>query len=101
MSIDAASLRLPDGVEPVRTTPEFDETGVPAALLAAHRIADGVWGRLVVSSGEIGFTFEAEPAGRRVVRAGEHQVIPPAELHRVDVVGPVRFVVEFHREPSG
>ena len=90
-------LRLPDGFGLVRTTPEFDETKVPAALRSAHRVAEGVWGRLVVSEGGLWFTFEADPTHRRRVEAGGHQVIPPGELHRVEVDGPVRFVVEFHR----
>ncbi|MCB0991196.1 MAG: DUF1971 domain-containing protein, partial [Acidimicrobiales bacterium] len=41
---------LPDGLEHVRTTDIFDNDTVPAGLLRAHRVADGVWGRLVVHS---------------------------------------------------
>ena len=38
--------QLPDGLEHVRTTDVFDNTTVPAGLLRAHRVADGVWGRV-------------------------------------------------------
>jgi tellurite methyltransferase len=100
MTIDAADLQLPEGCEFVRATPEFKEGSVPAALRSAHRIADGVWGRLVVTDGGLWFTFESDPQGRRRLAAGDHQVIPPVELHRVEVDGPVRFLVEFHRARS-
>jgi tellurite resistance-related uncharacterized protein len=88
---------LPDGTGHVRTTPEFDERTVPAGLLSSHRIADGVWGRLVVRSGSLRFVVEDAGGGARLVAAGEAQVIPPAVPHHVELVGPVRFAVEFHR----
>lgn len=80
-----------------RTTRVFDESTTPAGLLAAHAIADGVWGRLVVHEGELGFVFEDDPDEVRRMRAGEAQVIPPKQPHHVVIDGPVRFVVEFHR----
>lgn len=103
------TIELPAGCELVRTTAEFDETTLPAGLLRAHRIAPGVWGRLVVRAGSIRFAFDdgPDPAGRgdrdgagRRIGAGGAQVIPPERPHHVTVDGPVRFVVEFHRPPS-
>jgi tellurite resistance-related uncharacterized protein len=88
---------LPNGLELQRTTPTFDETSTPRGLRAAHAVADGVWGRLIVESGSLGFVFEDAPDDVHTVAAGEHQVIPPARLHHVILDGPVRFAVEFHR----
>lgn len=89
------SASLPDGLELVRTTEEFDERTVPAGLLRDHRVAAGVWGRLVVRSGALRFAFgDAEEFG---VTEGESVVIPPQRVHHVAVDGAVRFVVEFHR----
>jgi len=88
---------LPDGLTLARTTPLFDETSVPAGLLKAHQVADGVWGRLVVESGALEFVFEDEPSGVRRLVAGEHQAIPPQRPHHVQLVGAVTFCVEFHR----
>ncbi len=90
---------LPLGLELARVTDEIDETSVPAGLLRAHRIGSGVWGRLVVRSGEIRFVFE-DVDSPVVLRAGDRQVIPPGRRHHVELVGPVRFVVEFHRRPA-
>jgi tellurite resistance-related uncharacterized protein len=90
---------LPEGLEHVRTSPTFDETTVPPALLAAHRVASGVWGRLVVDRGIVGFVFEDEPGRRHAVGAGESMVIPPDRPHHLIIDEPVTFAVEFHRRP--
>lgn len=95
-----AEASLPAGVELVRTTPVFDQSTVPDGLLAAHRVADGVWGRLVVRSGSLRFVFEDDAGDGRELTAGESTAIPPARPHHLVVEGPVTFLVEFHRPPS-
>lgn len=97
-------MELPTGLRFVRSTSVFDERSVPAGLLAAHRVGEGVWGRLVVVSGQLDFVFDdaaraalRNQSERRTVRAGDVQVIPPGEPHRVEVDGPVEFHIEFHR----
>ncbi len=93
-------LALPAGLVHARTTDVFDEVNHPAGLRRAHRVADGVWGRLVVHSGTLTFTFEDEPAEPLTVGPGGDVVIPPARLHHIEIDGPVTFVVEFHRQPA-
>ena len=87
---------LPHDAVLVRTTAVFDEESVPAGLLRAHRIADGVWGRLVVYRGTLDFLFEDEPNAPITLTAGERLVIPPAVPHRVVLTGSAAFAVEFH-----
>jgi len=90
------SLELPPTVQQVRVTPTFDAESVPAGLLSAHRIASGVWGRLVVHTGSV--VFALEPDGeRRAVNAGEHQVIEPNTPHHVEPTADASFAVEFYR----
>lgn len=89
---------IPEGWEVVRSTPEFDETSVPAGLLRAHEVADAVWGRLVVRSGSLGFTFDDDGV-RRDVSAGGTVAIPPGRRHHLTCDAPVTFVVEFYRAP--
>ena len=92
------TLDLPEGLELARTTDVFDNDSVPAGLLRAHRVAPGIWGRLVVHTGSIGFVFEDD--GRSAdIAAGEHMVIPPDRPHHLELIGPVRFAVEFYRRP--
>lgn len=91
------SERMPGGLRLARTTPMFDEESVPERLLAAHRIADGVWGRLVVHSGALVFAFEDDRTSPYRVEAGESIDIPPRRPHRLILDDPVRFQIEFHR----
>ena len=88
---------LPDGLVLDRTTPVFDNHTVPAGLLRAHRVADNVWGRLVVHTGRVTFVFDDEPDQPISVAAGETVAIPPARQHHLALDEPATFVVEFHR----
>jgi len=94
------TVSLPEGLEYVRTTDVFDDHEHPAGLLRAHHVATGVWGRLVVHTGELGFVFEDDAEHPVTVRAGGDQVIPPGRRHHVEFTGPVTFAIEFHREPQ-
>ncbi len=90
------SVRLPVGVELARTTPEFTASSVPAGLLAAHQVAEGVWGRLRVRAGTVVYVVE-DTGLRRTVDAGDVQVIGPGVRHHVEPDRDACFVVEFHR----
>ncbi len=96
---ELAGLVLPDGLEHVRTTPQFTAESVPAGLRAALPVAPGVWGVLVVAQGHVDFVMEASGATRRV-GAGERQVIPPQQEHHVEPGPDARFAVQFHRDPT-
>ena len=92
--------QLPDGLEHVRTTDVVDNTNVPAGLLRAHRVADGVWGNIVVHTGTVTFIFDDEPDHPITARAGDSVAIPPARQHHVELDEPATFAVEFRRTPS-
>jgi tellurite resistance-related uncharacterized protein len=92
--------QLPIGLLHVRTTETFDHEHHPVGLRRAHRVADGVWARLVVHSGELGFSFEDKPDRTLVIAGGSSIVIPPGRLHHVDITSPVTFALEFHRIPD-
>ena len=88
---------LPPGVEMQRTTGELDGESVPAGLMRAHRLAPGVWGRLRVSHGTLGFVWEDTPDDPVALLAGDTLVIPPEVPHHVEPDPDVRFSIEFHR----
>ncbi len=90
---------LPSGLEHVRTTEVFDQDRHPAGLRRAHRVADGVWARLVIHSGELDVVFEDDLEHPIRGRADRPVVIPPVRLHHVATTGPVTFAIEFHRDP--
>lgn len=99
--MEHAQARIPDGFVLDRTTPVFDHTSVPSGLLRAHRVADGVWGRLVVHAGTVRLVFEDAAETPLVVHAGDSAVIPPGRLHHVEFTDSGRFAVEFHRPGAG
>lgn len=90
------SIGLPPDVNLVRTTPEFTAASVPTGLLAAHHVADGVWGRLRVRAGRVDYVVE-ETGQSRTIGSGESQVIEPGVRHRVQPHADARFALEFHR----
>ena len=91
-----ADRRLPAGVGLVRTTDTFTDESVPAGLRRAHRVAAGVWGRLVVLAGAV--TYVEEGSGLdRTLGPGDAQVIAPDTAHHVEPAAGARFHVEFHR----
>ncbi|HTO00931.1 MAG TPA: DUF1971 domain-containing protein, partial [Microthrixaceae bacterium] len=73
---------------------------VPAGLLRAHRVADGVWGQLVMSTGRVRFVFEDSADEPIIVEAGGSVAIPPGRHHHVEFDGPATFAVEFYRIPE-
>lgn len=92
---------MPGGLVLARTTDVFDNATVPKGLLRAHKVADGVWGRLVAHTGSVTFVFEDEPSAPIVISAGDSIVIPPQRLHHVEMDGPASFAVEFYRAGDG
>ena len=92
--------QLPDGLEHVRTTDVFGNTTAPAGLLRAHRVADGVWGNLVVHTGTVTFVFDDDPDHPITASAGEAVAIPPARQHHLELDEPATFAIEFHRIPT-
>ena len=88
---------IPGGMLLVRTTASFTETSTPKGLLRAHRVADGVWGRVVVAEGVLSFVFEDTAEEPLRATPGEPIVIPPNRPHHVVMEGPVRFAVEFYK----
>ncbi len=86
---------LPDGLRVARTAGPFDATTLPDGLRDDHRVAAHTWGLLRILEGEIDFSMATAPPTERILASGDEQPIPPDVVHRLDVRGPVRLVVEF------
>ncbi len=89
---------LPAGLTAVSRTPVFDESTIPAALRRGHRTAEGVWGVIRVLEGRLLYRM-VQPASQQVLDPQHCGVIPPARVHEVEPLGPVRFVIEFYADP--
>lgn len=84
----------PDGLVPYRRTAEFTEATTPEALQRAHSTRPGTWARLHVLDGRIAFR-DLVSGERFELEAGAHPLIFPQRDHQVELLGPVRFFVEF------
>ncbi len=70
-----------------------------SATPVRYRVADGVWGNLVVHTGTVTFVFDDEPDRPITVGAGDTVAIPPARQHHLELDETATFAVEFHRIP--
>ncbi|MEM7410021.1 MAG: DUF3565 domain-containing protein [Myxococcota bacterium] len=91
--------QLPRAVEPYKRTPEFDADSVPAGLTRDHRTAAGVWARIVVLEGSLGYVPDAASDVRHTLTPETPGIVVPELTHHVVPDGPVRFFVEFLRVP--
>lgn len=88
----------PEGLTFRRRTPSFHEDTVPAGLLAHHTTRRGVWGRIIVERGRLGYAVEAGAAV--CLGPGDVGIVEPEVPHRVWPEGPVTFHVEFWSLPE-
>lgn len=76
----------------------FDEITLPDALRNEHRTKAGTWGLLRVFEGEVLLVFRDGDGPVRVT-VDNPAMIPPEAPHHVEIIGPMRMQVEFHRVP--
>ncbi|MYM22619.1 DUF1971 domain-containing protein [Duganella sp. FT135W] len=83
-----------------KSTPVFTQDSVPAALQRSHTTADGVWGRITILEGSLLYriTDERFPLEEVILTPASFGVVEPQVKHEVQVMGPVRFQVDFHRQ---
>jgi tellurite methyltransferase len=85
---------LPDRLRILRSIGPFDEETLPAGLRGDHRLADGIWGRLSVIRGTVGFRMASDDPLEIRLAAGDEQAIPPLLVHRVVPEGAMEIVIE-------
>lgn len=92
-------FRLPPGAppQPYKTTAEWTEETLPAAIRNRHNTKAGIWGLLRVHRGKVDLVFEDPPRRLRVTPEAPAE-IPPQEWHHVEPLGPALMHVEFYRE---
>lgn len=87
---------LSDAVSYYKRTPEFTRETIPKGFCKAHQTKESVWGKIVVTEGQLEYTIDATDEVV-VLDPDTPGIIEPAVLHRVVPLGEVRFHVEFYR----
>lgn len=91
---------LPADVGFYRKTGVFADTAVPPALLKDHRLAEGVWGRIIVLEGTVTYVIE-EPEHETVeLTPSKPGIVEPGVAHHLIPAAGARFCVEFHAVPA-
>jgi tellurite resistance-related uncharacterized protein len=90
---------IPDTVTHYKSTAVFTEDSVPAAIQRGHTTAAGVWGRIRILEGSLLYriTDPRLPHEEVLLTPALHGVVEPQIEHEVQLVGPVRFQIDFHR----
>ncbi len=91
------SENIPEGLVKYFESKIFTEKTVPEKLLTLHDTKPGVWARIVVLEGSLDYVVPGAPERNRRLETGDYGVIRPTEAHRVELLGMVRFQVEFYR----
>lgn len=91
---------LPQGLEVYRHTDVFTAATVPRGLLKDHSTKEGTWGVINVIEGQLRYCVtddRRDPFAAILSPGGTPGLVEPTILHHVELLGPVRFYVEFHR----
>ncbi len=88
---------LPEHVVHYKSSPVFTDGTVPAALQRGHTTAAGVWGRITVLEGSLRYRITGAGPEELILTPARHGVVEPQVEHEVEVIGPVKFRVDFHR----
>jgi tellurite resistance-related uncharacterized protein len=88
---------IPKALALYKTTPVYDQTSVPKGLLRAHNTKEGSWGKIIIEEGSLLYRI-LEPEFEEITLTPETVgVAEPVFKHEVELVGKVRFYVEFYK----
>lgn len=89
---------LPPNATAYRKTPIFTQETVPAALLGRHTTKAGSWGKIRVISGQLCYRILTDIPEEHTLTPDSPGIVEPQVPHQIELLEPVKFYVEFHRE---
>jgi len=91
--------KIPAQAKPYKRPPEFTEQTVPAGLVGRHNTMQEVWAMIHVVEGRLLYRILEPEREEHLLDPTHPGIVEPQTPHQVQIVGPIRFYVEFHREP--
>ena len=92
-------FEFPGNFIPYKKTPVFTEESLPSGLKNDHSTKAGVWGKIILTEGTLQYRVNSLKTDT-VLSPNEPGIILPEILHSVALLGPVKFYVEFYKEPD-
>ena len=92
-------FEFPGNFIPYKKTPVFTEESLPSGLKNDHSTKTGVWGKIILTEGTLQYRVNSLKTDT-VLSPNETGIILPEILHSVALLGPVKFYVEFYKEPD-
>ena len=92
-------FEFPENFMPYKKTPVFTEESLPSGLKNDHSTKTGVWGKIILIEGTLQYRVNSLKTDT-VLFPNEPGIILPEILHSVAPLGPVKFYVEFYKEPD-
>ena len=92
-------FEFPENFMPYKKTPVFTEESLPSGLKNDHSTKTGVWGKIILIEGTLQYRVNSLKTDT-VLFPNEPGIILPEILHSVALLGPVKFYVEFYKEPD-
>ncbi len=87
---------LPPGAVKYKETKRFTADTVPAGLTRHHATKSGVWGLICVDQGTLDVDYGDPVLETMTLKAGQHTVVAPEEVHKVTLHPNTEFHVEFY-----
>lgn len=91
---------LPDNLAFHKRTPDFDQDNAPSDILGRHTTAEGVWGKIKVTEGNLTYRILEPALEEHVLDTNRAGVVAPQAAHQVEINGPVKFHIEFYRQAA-
>jgi tellurite resistance-related uncharacterized protein len=88
---------LPDKLVAYKRTPEFTDASVPDGLLHAHSTKAGVWGKIIILTGNLTYRILEPEIEEILLSTAVYGVVEPTVKHEVVPQPGVCFYVEFYR----
>jgi len=87
---------FPENLTFHRRTPDFEHNSVPPGILGQHRISEDVWGKVMVSEGNLTYRILEPNIEEYIIDTENFGVVAPQAAHQVEINGPVKFHIEFY-----
>ncbi len=88
---------LPSGVAYYARSPEFSDKSIPENLLESHRTKTMTWAKIVVTEGKILYRILEPRIEEHELSPDRSGVVEPEVPHELEVMGDVRFHLDFYR----